>query len=148
MFKVGFILFVGEFDDEPLRAKLIREVDTHGILHEFVNKTRKEVIDKLTCVLEKRLTEYLKQIQEELNRYSPPTGNAASSLCEVNAILRRLKQAERYPDDLTENDDENGTEHLEVNRVLQRFVVNSFYYKTSGDILVRVPNCTTYILSK
>lgn len=101
-------------------------MDTHGILHEFVIKTRKEVIDKLTCVLEKRLTEYLKQIQEELNRYSPPTGNAASSLCEVNAILRRLKQAERYPEDLTENDDENGIEHLDVNRVLQRFVVNSF----------------------
>lgn len=60
MFKVGFILFVGEFDDELLRVKFIREVDIYGILYEFVNKICKEVIDKLICVFEKRLIEYLK----------------------------------------------------------------------------------------
>lgn len=125
MFDTGIILFVTKMDNiynEPLRTKLIKEVNKYGIAEvEFVIEARSEIISKLTCVLEKRLSKYLKQIQEKLIRYTPPTENAGSSLCEVNAILRRLKQAERYPENLTENDEENESDHLEINRILKRF---------------------------
>lgn len=125
MFDTGIILFVTKMDNfynEPLRTKLIKEVNKYGIAEvEFVIETRSEVIKGLTCVLEKRLSKYLKQIQEKLIRYAPPTEKAGSSLCEVNAILRRLKQAERYPEDLTENDEDNESDHLEINRILKRF---------------------------
>lgn len=125
MFDTGIILFVTKMDNfynEPLRTKLIKEVNKYGIADvEFVIEDRSEIISKLTCVLEKRLSKYLKQIQEKLIRYAPPTENAGSSLCEVNAILRRLKQAERYPGNLTENDEDNESDHLEINRILKRF---------------------------
>lgn len=125
MFDTGIILFVTKMDNfynEPLRTKLIKEVNTYGIAEvEFVIETPSEIISKLTCVLEKRLSKYLKQFQEKLIRYAPPTENAGSSLCEVNAILRLLKQAERYPKDLTENDEDNESDHLKINRILKRF---------------------------
>lgn len=123
MFDTGIILFVTKMDNfynEPLRTKLIKEVNTYGIAEvEFVIETPSEIISKLTCVLEKRLSKYLKQFQEKLIRYAPPTEN--ESLCEVNAILRRLKQAERYPEDLTANDEDNELDHLKINRILKRF---------------------------
>lgn len=125
MFDTGIILFVTKMDNfynEPLRTKLIKEVNRYGIAEvEFVIETPSEIISKLTCVLEKRLSKYLKQFQEKLIRYAPPTENAGSSLCEVNAILRLLKQAERYPEDLTENDEDNESDHLKINRILKRF---------------------------
>lgn len=132
MFKTGIILFVTKldnFNNEPLRTKLIKEMGKHCIEEvEFVIETRSEMISKLTCVLEKRLSKYLKQIQEKLTRYSPPTENTGSSLCEVNAILRRLKQAERYPENLTENDEEYESGHLKINRILKRFAVKHYLY--------------------
>lgn len=125
MFETGIILFVTKmdnFNNETLRTNLIKEVNKYGIVEvEFVLETRSEVINRLTCVLEKRLSKYLKQIQEKLIRYSPPTGNAESSLRKVNAILRRLKQAERYPENLTENDDDNESDNIEINKILKRF---------------------------
>lgn len=125
MFETGIILFVTKmdnFNNETLRTNLIKEVNKYGIVEvEFVLETRSEVINRLTCVLEKRLSKYLKQIQEKLIRYSPPTGNAGSSLRKVNAILRRLKQAERYPENLTENDDDNESDNIEINKILKRF---------------------------
>lgn len=125
MFETGIILFVTKkdnFKNETLRTNLIKEVNKYGIVEvEFVIEARSEVINRLTCVLEKRLSKYLKQIQEKLIRYAPPTENAGSSLCEVNAILRQLKQAERYPENLTENDEDNESAHLEINRILKRF---------------------------
>lgn len=139
MFDTGIILFVTKMDNfynEPLRTKLIKEVNKYGIAEvEFVIENRSEIISKLTCVLEKRLSKYLKQIQEKLIRYAPPTENAGSSLCEVNAILRRLKQAEIYPENLTENDEDNESHHLEINRILKRFAFKSmiiFYKKSAG----------------
>lgn len=144
MFKTGIILFVTKldnFNNEPLRTKLIKEVGKHCIEEvEFVFETRSEMISKLTCVLEKRLSKYLKQIQEKLTRYSPPTENTGSSLCEVNAILRRLKQAERYPENLTENDEEYESGHLKINRILKRFSESLLYYEINGNILNVVAN--------
>lgn len=125
MFDTGIILFVTKSDisnNEPMRTNLIKEVNKYGIEKvEFVIETRSEMISKLTCVLEKRLSKYLKQIQEKLIRYSQPKENAGSSLCEVNAILRRLKQAELYRENLTKNDEDNESDHLEINRILKRF---------------------------
>lgn len=76
MFDTGLILFVTKMDNfynEPLRTKLIKEVNKYGIAEvEFVIETRSEIITR-TCVLEKRLSKYIKQIQEKLIRYAPPT---------------------------------------------------------------------------
>lgn len=49
------------FKNEPLKTKLMKEVSTYGVTQvEFVIETRSDVIAKLTCVLEKKLTDYLK----------------------------------------------------------------------------------------
>lgn len=139
MFDTGIILFVTKSDisnNEPLRTNLIKEVNKYGIEKvEFVIETRSEMISKLTCVLEKRLSKYLKQIQEKLIRYSQPTENAGSSLCEVNAILRRLKQAELYRENLTKNDEDNESDHLEINRILKSFSESLLYHELDGNIL-------------
>lgn len=147
MLKSGIILFVTKldnFNNEPLRTKLIKEVDKHCIEEvEFVIETRSEMISKLTCILEKRLSKYLKQIQEKLIKYSPPTENTGSGLCEVNAILRRLKQAERYPENLTENDEDNESDHLEINRILNRSAVkHNLYFIGVRELIAHLCNST------
>lgn len=140
------------FKNEPLKTKLIKEVSTYGVTQvEFVIETRSDVIAKLTCVLEKKLTDYLQLIKKYLRENSSGTKHYGSSLCEVNAVLRRLKQAERYPGDLTENDDEDEIEHLKINSILQRFVVkhNLFiarYLGYFGNCIQA--SCKTYRLPK
>lgn len=121
--------------DEQLKSKLSKEMAKHGVLNvEFVDGNRPAIISSLTCILEKRISQHLKQIRNTLLTYwSPtstiktkfinywcPTSAIRSSLVEVNAILRRLKQASSYPEPFIEN--EESTDKKEINEILRRFV--------------------------
>lgn len=121
---------------DELKSKLSEEMAKHGVLHvEFVDGNRPAIISSLTCVLEERISQHLKQIRTKLLTFWSPTStiktellkiwcfNSAirSSLVEVNAILRRLKQASSYPEPFIENE-EDRTDKKEINEILQRFV--------------------------
>lgn len=127
--------------DEQLKSKLFEEMAKHGILHvEFVDGNRPAIISSFTCVLEERISQHLKQIRTKLLTYwSPtstiktkllnfwcPTSAIRSSLVEVNAILRRLKQASSYPEPFIENEEER-PDKKEINEILQRFVAEMQY---------------------
>lgn len=127
--------------DEQLKSKLFEEMAKHGILDvEFVDGNRPAIISSLTCVLEERISQHLKQIRTKLLTYwSPtstiktkllnfwcPTSAIRSSLVEVNAILRRLKQASSYPEPFIENEEER-PDKKEINEILQRFVAEMQY---------------------
>lgn len=124
------------FSYEQLKSVLSKEMAKHGVLHvEFVDGNRPAIISSLTCILEERISQHLKQIRTELLTYCCPTSTIKtqflnywcptsairSSLVEVNAILRRLKQASSYPEPFVENDEER-PDKKEINEILQRFV--------------------------
>lgn len=66
---------------------------------EVVMKTRSEIVQKLTCSLEHILSSYLVGTKQKLFNHFH-THIVDASLLEVIAILKRLKQAECYPEPL------------------------------------------------
>ena len=64
--------------------------------------TRSEIISKMTCILEDRFSRYLLKAQKALRIYTSHQF-ARASMLEVNALLKRLRQAERYQDFVGDN---------------------------------------------
>lgn len=113
--------------DEQLKSKLFEEMAKRGSLHvKFVDGNRPAIISSLTCVLEERISQHLTQIRTKLLTYWCPTSAIRSSLVDVNAILRRLKQASSYPEPFIENEEER-PDKKEINEKLQRFVAEMQY---------------------
>lgn len=143
------VVTISMFSDEQQKSKFIEEVAEHGVLNvEFVDGNRPAIISSLTCVLEERISQHLKQIRTKLLTYRSPTStiktkllklwcpNSAirSSLVEVNAILRRLKQASSYPESFIENE-EDRTDKKEINKILQSFGDRILYDEYDEEIL-------------
>lgn len=130
------------FSDEQLKSKLSKEIAKHGVLHvEFVDGNRLAIISSLTCILEKGISQHLEHIRTNLLKYRSPTSTfpnfiwnvlhptsaIRSSLVEVNALLKRLKQASSYPEPLVENGEER-TDKKEIDEILKRFVAEMLFY--------------------
>lgn len=112
------MITVDAFNDKQLKSRLHTEFTTYGFIHiEFVLGTRSEIINRLTLMLEKRVSDYLEEIQRKLLECPCPTYTTRTSLSEVNSILRRLKQASCYP--LSEDDDEKAN-HKEIYEIIDR----------------------------
>lgn len=107
-------------DDERLKSRIIEIFSQLQIPQvEFVLENRSEIIKKLTYTLEQRIFLYLEQTKIKLREYSL-SHNVGSSLMEVNATLRRLKQAACYPKPFRETEEEEN-EYTEVDELLERF---------------------------
>lgn len=107
------------------RDMLFEEISKFGISDvEFCNLdgTYSKIINRVTCSLEKRLTVFLKQVIFKLYEYSRKH-DVKSSLVEVNAILRRLKQAACYPECLSEAHEEGELVNDDVKVFIQRFEI-------------------------
>lgn len=86
-------------------------------------KTRSIIVQNITCILEQMLSSYLVGTKKTLLDHSH-THCVDSSLLEVNAILKRLKQAKCYPEPLAEIVE---PEKNEIDNILQRFVTLMHY---------------------
>lgn len=114
------MITIDTFNDKQLKSRLHKEFTMYGFIHiEFVLGTRLEIINRLTLMLEKRISDYLEQIRTKLLECPCPTYTTRSSLAEVNAILRRLRQASCFPEPFIE-DDEEKTNHKEIYEMLER----------------------------
>lgn len=126
MFGEGTILVVmttDHIDNKRLKFTIVEKMTTLRITSvEFVIEIRSEIIKKITCILEQRLTEYLTQTKIKLMEHSSLAPNVRQSLLEVNAIIRKLKQAACYPESLEEDGDGEKTVDKEIDEILQRFV--------------------------
>lgn len=153
---------ISKLSDEQRKSKLFEEMAKHGVLHvEFVDGNRPAIISSLTCVLEERISQHLKQIRTKLLTYWSPTStiktkllklwcpNSAirSSLVEVNSILRRLKQASSYPEPFIENE-EDRTDRKEINKIIQRFVAEMQLLIYLNQTSIKQPKLFSYYLSK
>nr|XP_022339364.1 uncharacterized protein LOC111134534 isoform X3 [Crassostrea virginica] len=135
----GTILFVVNssfLNDEYLCAKTTDDSKKFGFTHvEFVEKSRYDIISKMTCILEKRITVDLQNIKHRLIQCSS-TQNVGSRLLEVHAILRRLRQAACYPVLITEDDEEEDVgeiENAEVDEIIERFGDKILYHGYDGE---------------
>lgn len=109
------------FDNEPIKSTLKETVLELGNLNvEIVIENRSDILFRMTRVLEQRLDVYLEQTKMKLRDYSRHH-NVRSSLCEVNAILRRLKQAACYPEPYTDEEEEEHSQENEMDKKLHRF---------------------------
>lgn len=79
-------------------------------------------ITEITCILEQRLSDCLDQVRIKLPHCSSGKQNIRSSLLEVNAIIRRLKQAACYPDILQDDEKDEESDEQKIKEELQRFV--------------------------
>lgn len=114
------MITIDGFNDKQLKSRLHKEFTTYGFIHiEFVLGTRSEIINRLTFMLEKRISDYLEQIRTKLLECACHTYTTRSSLAEVNSILRRLKQASCYPEPLIEDDDEKAN-YKEIYEIIER----------------------------
>lgn len=96
----GHVLVVMEMECSKDKKNIIEKIMTLGISRvEVVIKRRSEIVQRITCTLEQILSSYLVGTKEILLDHSH-THKVDSSLLEVNAILKRLKQAECYPEPL------------------------------------------------
>lgn len=94
----GHVLVVLEMEYSNDKKIIMKKIRTLGITKvEVIIKTRSEVVQKITCILEHTLSSYLGGTKQILLDHSY-THKVESSLLEVNAILKRLKQAECYPE--------------------------------------------------
>lgn len=134
LFEKGTIMFIMTSDkhsDERLKSKLserVLELESFGV--EFVTDNRSEIINKMTLILERKLMKYLEEIKTKLFDFSR-THNVGSRFFEVNAILRRLKQAACYPEALIDEIEDDETERNEIDGILHRFhdkILNTAYY--------------------
>ena len=91
----------------------------------FEEECRSKIITQMTSILEKRIVHYLQYIKDDLTKRRPRTQAVNASLLEVNAVLKRLKQAECYPDMDSEGakliEIEKNPE--EVDEILKRYVL-------------------------
>lgn len=107
-------------DDLRLKSRIIEIFSQLQISQvEFVFENRSEIIKKMTFTLEQRIFLYLEQTKMKLSEY-PFSHDVGSSLIDVKATLRRLKQAECYPKPFTE-DEEEKNEYIEVDELLKGF---------------------------
>lgn len=116
-----FIMTSDKHSDERLKSKLserVLELESFGV--EFVTDNRSEIINKMTLILERKLMKYLEEIKTKLFDFSR-THNVGSRFFEVNAILRRLKQAACYPEALIDEIEDDETERNEIDGILHRF---------------------------
>lgn len=115
----GHVLVVIEMECSNDKKIIMKKMRTLGITKiEVIIKTRSEIVVKITRVLEHMLSSYLVGTKQILLDHSH-THKVDSSLLEVNAILKRLKQAECYPEPLAEFVE---PENNEIDNILQRFV--------------------------
>lgn len=115
----GHVLVLLEMEYSNDKKIIMKKIRTLGITKvEVIIKTRSEVVQKITCILEHTLSSYLGGTKQILLDHSH-THKVESSLLEVNAILKRLKQAECYPEPLAEF---VKPENNEIDNILQRFV--------------------------
>lgn len=115
----GHVLVVMEMECSKDKKNIIEKIMTLGISRvEVVIKRRSEIVQRITCTLEQILSSYLVGTKEILLDHSH-THKVDSSLLEVNAILKRLKQAECYPEPLVGFVE---TANNEIDNILQRFV--------------------------
>lgn len=108
------------FNNEQMKSTLKENVLELGIFNvEIIIENRSEILSKMTRVLEQRLVVYLEQTKIKLRDYSRHH-NVRSSLCKVNAILRRLNQATCYPEPYTDEEEEKDPQEKEVDKILHR----------------------------
>ncbi|XP_061185202.1 uncharacterized protein LOC133193257 [Saccostrea echinata] len=139
-FKAGTLLFVMQCDgkaDESLKSTLLQLVSTARMNVDFVAKRRCEVITKMTCTLEKRILDVLEEAQRNLYEL-PLTENVDTSLWEVRAIIRRLKQAACYPHLLPEMD--QFFKRGRIEDLLQSFGNRILWHGYDGDSLHIITN--------
>lgn len=112
-----------DFDANELKMTIHAKLAPLGIKRVgFVIETCSEIIRKITCILERRLSNFLKQTKTKLLKYSSTMPNVRQSLLEVNAILRKLKQAAHYPKPLEDDKTGEQNDDKEIDEILQRFV--------------------------
>lgn len=115
----GHVLVVMEMECSNDKKIIMKKMRTLGITKvEVIIKTRSEIVVKITCVLEHTLSSYLVGTKQILLDHSH-SHKVDSNLLEVNAILKRLKQAECYPEPLAGFVE---PENNEIDDILQRFV--------------------------
>lgn len=133
----GHVLVVLEMECSNDKKYTIEKIMmTLGITEvEVVIKTRSEIVQKMTCILEQFLSSYLVGTKEILLDHSH-THKVDSSLLEVNAILKRLKQAKCYPEPLVEFVE---PENNEIDNILQRFVMQNSRNITQVHIRITGP---------
>lgn len=85
-------------------------------------------ITEMTCILEQRLSDCLNQVKIKLPKCSSGRQSIRSSLREVNAILRRLKQAACYPEILRDDEKEEESEEQKIKEELERFEDGILYH--------------------
>lgn len=110
------------FDEEEFESILQKEtlkLKVKKINIESEIELPDEIIKEMTCILDGRLSDYLEKTRIKLLADSLGH-NVKDSLFEVNAILRRLKQAAHYPAPLTE-DVENISYCKKVDEIVQRY---------------------------
>lgn len=116
------------FDNEQIKSTLKETVLELGNLNvEIVIENRSDILFRMTRVLEQRLVVYLEQTKMKLRDYSRHH-NVRSSLREVNAILRRLKQAACYPEPYTDEEEEEHSQENEMDKILHRFENLLFFF--------------------
>lgn len=130
-----FVMTSEMFDNEPIKSTLKETVLELGNLNvEIVIENRSDILFRMTRVLEQRLDVYLEQTKMKLRDYSRHH-NVRSSLCEVNAILRRLKQAACYPEPYTDEEEEEHSQENEMDKKLHSFEDKIIYQRYDGDTL-------------
>lgn len=126
----GHVLVVMEMKYSYEKKLIIETMRILGIDKvEFIIKTRSEIVGKITCILEHILSYYLVGTKQILLEHSH-NRKVDSSLLEVNAILKRLKQAECYPKPL---DGFVEPENNEIDNILQRFSEKILYSVYDGN---------------
>lgn len=130
-----FVMTLDIFYNEQMKTTLKENVLELGSLNvEIVTENRSEILSKMTRFFEQRLVVYLEQTKMKLRDYSRHH-NVRSSLCEVNAILRRLKQAACYPEPYTDEEEEKDPQEKEVDKILHSFGDKIIYQRYDGDTL-------------
>nr|XP_034330193.1 uncharacterized protein LOC117690335 isoform X3 [Crassostrea gigas] len=124
------VLVVMEMECSKDKKNIIEKIMTLGISRvEVVIKRRSEIMQRITCTLEQILSSYLVGTKEILLDHSH-THQVDSSLLEVNAILKRLKQAECYPEPLVGFVEPANNE---IDNILQRFPEKILYSVNDGN---------------
>ena len=110
-------------NNEQMKAEMFKTAKSCEITDvSFEEESRSKIITKMTCILEKRIVHYLQNIKDKLTK-SPRTQAVNASLLEANAVLKRLKQAECYPDMESEDAKLIEKETEKVDKILKRYVL-------------------------
>lgn len=97
---------------------LIEEVSKLGISYiKFAIETRSEIINTMTCILDKRLYVHLQLSKKILDEYSH-SHSVWSNMLQVNAILERIKLAAGFPE--LESEGADDSDYFEIEEMLQR----------------------------